>query len=51
MRVTHHSDGVTLEQLLRGEHGEVGHVSQHVDDGHHRHRDPDGSGQVSEGNI
>lgn len=36
------------EQLVRREHGEVGNVGQHVDDGHHGQRYVDCSRQVSE---
>ena len=43
---THHSHSFGGQDLSRGEHGEVGHVGEQVDDGHQRHGDADGARQV-----
>lgn len=45
---THHSHGLWVEHLLRGEGGEVCQVSQNVHHCHYWQRDDDGTRKVSE---
>ena len=48
--ITHHSNGVGLQQLRRWQNGEVRNVSEDIDDSDERHWDPDGTRQVSDNN-
>ena len=46
MQFTYHSHSLRRQNLCRGEHREVSHVGEQVDDSDHRQRDVDGPGQV-----
>jgi len=45
--LTDHGHGLRQQQLGGGHHGEVGHVDEHVEDGHHHYGADDGQRDVS----